>query len=81
MSILFAASYPDRASELILFGTGVKGTRSENYPWALTEEQHKFWQEDIRAKWGGAYALENFAPSLADDKDFAQSWARLLRQG
>ena len=38
MCVLFAATYPARTRALVLYGTYAKRLRSDDYPWAPTEE-------------------------------------------
>ena len=81
MSILFAATYPDRVSALILYGTIAKGVRAPDYPWGSTYEE---WEEFFTAVpqiWGTTEAGEEWAPSLANDERFKQWRARYLRLG
>jgi pimeloyl-ACP methyl ester carboxylesterase len=46
IGVLFAATYPERCAGLIIFDPQVKGTRSDDYPWAPTEEE---WREQLAA--------------------------------
>jgi class 3 adenylate cyclase len=74
IGVLFAATYPERCAGLIIFDPQVKGTRSDDYPWAPTEEE---WREElaaVRAGWGERGYLEELArqraPEVAGDDDF-----------
>ncbi len=78
-SLLTAASHPQRAAGLILYGSGAKWVRSSDYPWALSAEQYDRWLSLLMENWGKALNLELFAPSRVKDKDFQQWWARSLR--
>jgi DNA-binding SARP family transcriptional activator/class 3 adenylate cyclase len=78
-SALFAATYPQRVSGLILYGTPAKGTKSADYPWALTLEQYDKWLDQIMVNWGEALNLEIFAPSRANDERFSEWWSKSLR--
>jgi pimeloyl-ACP methyl ester carboxylesterase len=78
-SALFAATYPERISGLILYGTTAKFTRSPDYPWALTREQFDRWLAQLVEQWGEATSLKIFAPSQAENEAFRQWWARALR--
>jgi pimeloyl-ACP methyl ester carboxylesterase len=78
-SVLFAATYPDLVSGLILYGTFAKGSRTADYPWMITWEQYDIWLERITNNWGDAINLEYYAPSRADDPHLHQWWARTLR--
>jgi pimeloyl-ACP methyl ester carboxylesterase len=39
MAAVFAATYPQRTSALVLFGTFARRIRSEDYPWHLTRDE------------------------------------------
>jgi class 3 adenylate cyclase len=74
IGVLFAATYPERCAGLIIFDPQVKGTRTDDYPWAPTEAE---WREElaaVRAGWGERGYLEDLAqqraPEVADDDDF-----------
>ena len=67
MSILFAATYPERTTALVLIGTLAK------FGYQPLEWIEKHWGE------GRGAAL--FAPSLADDPEFTKFMARFERQG
>ncbi|HEX2024899.1 MAG TPA: alpha/beta hydrolase, partial [Actinomycetota bacterium] len=81
MSLLFAASYPERTTALVTYGIFAKRTPSEDYPWAPTQQQRQRWYESLERKWGGPAELETLAPSVADDPRFARWWATYLRMG
>jgi class 3 adenylate cyclase len=81
LSILFAASYPERANQLILYGTYARLTWAEDYPVGVPRERLERWLDRTVSQWGGPAGLELFAPSLTGDEDFAAWWAHLLRAG
>ena len=81
MSVLFAATYPERTSSLILYGSIAKGARAPDYPWGSTLDEMEGWLEGWRKEWGGPYEIENWAPSAAHDERFRQWWAKYLRLG
>ena len=78
-SLLFTATYPERVSGLILYGTCAKWTRSEDYPWALTREQYDRWLQYISDNWGNALNLETYAPNYVDDPQLRNWWAKTMR--
>ncbi|MFY9663672.1 MAG: adenylate/guanylate cyclase domain-containing protein [Candidatus Cybelea sp.] len=80
LSILFAATYPQRASSLALFGGFAKRLWSPDYPWAPTPERRAAWIDDIARSWGGVTDLAIIAPSRANDASFARWWSAFLRQ-
>src|SRR5215211_431156 len=68
MCALFAATYPERTTALIMYGTYAKRLWSPDYPWAPTLEDRAQWYASLMAKWGGPVDLSFLAPSLAADE-------------
>jgi pimeloyl-ACP methyl ester carboxylesterase len=81
MSAVFAATYPQRASGLILIATYARRLWAPDYPWAPTLEQRQGFFDAIRRDWGGPVGLEERAPSVANDPHFREWWAAYLRMG
>lgn len=73
MSALFAATYPDRTSALVMYGSYAKRVWSEDYPWAPTPEERQKFFEAIQQGWGGVVDLATLAPSAASDERFSGS--------
>jgi class 3 adenylate cyclase len=84
MCLLFAATYPERTSGLVLYNPVAKGTWSPDYPWAPTaEEWSRGTVAEAAATWG-TYAhaeglVRDMAPTYADDPRFVAAHARQLR--
>lgn len=78
-SILFSATYPERVSGLILYGTRAKWTRSEDSPWMITREQYDRWLQNIYENWGKPLNLEHYAPSRAHEPRLQDWWAKFMR--
>jgi pimeloyl-ACP methyl ester carboxylesterase len=81
MSTLFAASYPDRVSSLVLYGTWARMMKAPGYAQGINEELLEVLREMFRQEWGGPVGADLWAPSAAADPEFKRWWARLLRQG
>jgi pimeloyl-ACP methyl ester carboxylesterase/class 3 adenylate cyclase len=79
MCVLFAATYPDRASALIMGGGFARRTRAPGYPWGPTAEQQLVFIDQMERDWGGSVGIDARAPSLAHDERYRQWWARWLR--
>jgi len=79
LSILFAATHPDRTTKLILTGAYAKRIRSDNYPWAPTREERAAVAESTLHSWGTNADLNEMAPSRADDPTFRIWWGRYQR--
>lgn len=78
-AVRLANSQPALVERLVLFGTLAKGSRTPDYPHAMTRAQFDRWCADLVSGWGAPSSLEVFAPSRAGDPDFRAWWARLLR--
>ncbi|MGH2952672.1 MAG: adenylate/guanylate cyclase domain-containing protein [Solirubrobacterales bacterium] len=82
MCVVFAATHPERASALVLYGAMARTTEAPDYPWASPAEAlRESAAEFIAPYWGqqGEVGLELFAPSLAGDPQAAEFAARLQR--
>jgi class 3 adenylate cyclase len=80
MSILHAATYPDRTSALCLYGGMARSTWAEDYPWAAPADAiQEASDEYIAPFWGDGSTVEIFAPSLADDPEARAYAARFQR--
>jgi class 3 adenylate cyclase len=80
MSMLFAASFPERVRALVLWGTYARILAGEGYDIGITEEQYAALRERVETAWGGPVLAKTFVPSRADDPAFLEWWARFLRQ-
>jgi class 3 adenylate cyclase len=70
MSILFAATYPEKVSHLILYGAFARRIWDPDYPWAPTLKQREEWIDSLERGWGSDVELETLAPSRAKDEGF-----------
>jgi class 3 adenylate cyclase/dienelactone hydrolase len=78
MAVLFAATYPDRTSALVVYGSYAKRQGpDEDYPWARTPEQRVAYAEDVERTWGQEGDLSTLAPH-ADDA-LAHWWTARAR--
>ena len=80
MSILFAATYPDRCDGLILVSCYAKRTWSEDYPWAPTTVGRELEIAAIERDWGDPHRIPAWmAPSRKTDPVFVEWLARYFR--
>jgi pimeloyl-ACP methyl ester carboxylesterase len=79
MSALFAATYPDRVSGLILYGGYAARKPQPDYPWAPTPEERQTFFDDIQRSWGEGFDIGVLAPSIADDREYCDSLNRYFR--
>ncbi|MGH8973660.1 MAG: alpha/beta fold hydrolase, partial [Acidimicrobiia bacterium] len=80
MSILFATTYPERVSALILAATMARGTPAPDYPCGngtllVTEAMERL----IKEGWGEGRSVEWFAPELAHSRSARANIARWER--
>jgi pimeloyl-ACP methyl ester carboxylesterase len=71
MSILFAATYPQRSIALALYGSFAKRLRSDDYPWAPTLVERRSLADEIERGWGDV-DLTYYVPSRAGDEPLRQ---------
>ncbi len=64
LSVLFAASYPERARALVLYGVYAKRRDpDDDYPWAPTREERLRDAIALEATWGEEFDLSTIAPN------------------
>lgn len=76
MSLMFAATYPERTSALVLYGT-FASVKSE--PFSVTREQYEQILQEVEAHWGEGILLAVNAPSALGDEAMVQRVAQLER--
>jgi pimeloyl-ACP methyl ester carboxylesterase len=81
MSILFAATYPERTRALVLCGAEVKERATDDWPWGeSTTEEFERAMSGLSDRWGSGASHVHFAPSLGDDERQKEWFGRLARQ-
>lgn len=74
-SALFAATYPERTSALVLWGATPRISWAEDWPWGLTRDEGIVQLKSIEAgDFSKHFGVEYFVPSLVGDTEFLQ-WA------
>jgi pimeloyl-ACP methyl ester carboxylesterase/DNA-binding winged helix-turn-helix (wHTH) protein/class 3 adenylate cyclase len=81
MCSLFAATYPEKTTALVMIGTYAKRIKDEDYPWGVSPDEREAFFDVMRRDWGKPVGIEERAPTLAGDEDFRQWWATYLRMG
>jgi pimeloyl-ACP methyl ester carboxylesterase/DNA-binding CsgD family transcriptional regulator len=74
MSILFAATYPERTRALVLYGG-----YANFHTWVMGPEALASFMSDAERTWGSGASLGAFAPGRVDDARFKAWWARFER--
>jgi class 3 adenylate cyclase len=76
MSLMFSASYPERTSNLVLYGTFASMKAD---PWAVNRELFETNLDVWESRWGQGILVPLNAPSRLSDEAFVQSVGRLER--
>jgi class 3 adenylate cyclase len=83
LGCLFAASYPDRVSALVLFAVFAKYLATPDYPGGWTDEQSREWLERIEQHWGSEEFWRSgnsyLSSRLEQDPERLRAWARYTR--
>jgi pimeloyl-ACP methyl ester carboxylesterase len=81
MAILFAATYPERTTALLLYGTFARFLRAADYPIGSPAETRLQSIDDLQRTWGTLDPgfLQEYGPSVAEDPEQREWWARYLR--
>ncbi len=80
MAALFAATYPERTSALVMYGSYAKRIWDPAYPWAPTPGERQKFFDLIQQGWGGVVDAATMAPTRARDERFKDWWATYLRR-
>src|SRR5262245_26075486 len=82
MSIVFAATHPERAAGILLTGTAARTLWAPDHPWGPTEAEYLQRVEEAEHRWGseehGLEMLRRYSPSVPDSG--AAQWGAYLRQ-
>jgi class 3 adenylate cyclase/dienelactone hydrolase len=78
MCVLFAATYPDMTSALVLYGTYAKRQDPDDeYPWAPTREARQAYAKQVEEDWGWEADMRRMCPGA--DEAMARWWAARAR--
>jgi pimeloyl-ACP methyl ester carboxylesterase len=76
MSLMFAASYPERTSALVLVGSYASMHAD---PWTIPQDAMEKMLGALERGWGKGILVNLNAPSRVNDKEFIRWWAQLER--
>jgi pimeloyl-ACP methyl ester carboxylesterase len=79
MAMMFAATYPERVSALVLCATFARLVEGPDYPIGVRADVFASFVERMREAWGKGATVDAFAPTLAGDERFRETWARMER--
>jgi pimeloyl-ACP methyl ester carboxylesterase len=72
MCALFAATYPQRTSALIMYGAMARIAWAPDHPWGRTLEEHEALLRIRETTWGTAATVSTYSPSLAADDHYTR---------
>ena len=83
MSLVFGASYPQRTSALILYGSYAKRSWAPDYPHGWKDEKWESVLANVERNWGTPQGIDlsMWAPSIANDEKLASAAAAYFRAG
>ena len=81
LSTLFAATYPERTSGLVLVNSYPRLSQAPDYPAGRATALEEEVIHVMRTGWGRGVLLDLVAPSKVGDESFRQWWARYQRLG
>jgi class 3 adenylate cyclase len=79
MCILFAATYPERISHLIVYGSGARLSRGPDYPYGLSVEQITPMLDTLAPSWGKGELLDMFLQDSPPGEETRRIKARFER--
>jgi class 3 adenylate cyclase len=79
LAALFAATYPDRVSALILYATFARGSWAPDYDWTWKKEVRAARMDELLSRWGEGLVTGGIAPSRLTDPRFVEWAARMER--
>jgi pimeloyl-ACP methyl ester carboxylesterase/class 3 adenylate cyclase len=83
MSVLFAATYPERTAALVLYSTPLSWFRTDEYPWAATREEWRAFLQSGEGRRGTEEwcddRLRELAPTTAGDPATRRWWRRWVQ--
>jgi class 3 adenylate cyclase len=78
LSMLFAASYPERTEALLLIGAEVKEETTDDWPWGeSTRAEHEAWMAALPERWGKGLAAPYYFPNDPDPEGITAWFGRL----
>lgn len=79
--IMFAATYPERATQMVLFSPFIVGLADEECPWAWTADFWNLLRDAMETSWGtpDGSGVEFAAPSLSSDERAREWYAHYWR--
>jgi pimeloyl-ACP methyl ester carboxylesterase len=78
---MLAAAHPERVSAMVQYGTFARLSRAEDYEEGIDLDVLRRYWNGIIENWGDPATIDHWAPSVAQDPEVREWWARMLRSG
>jgi class 3 adenylate cyclase/dienelactone hydrolase len=79
MSLLYAATYPERTSALVLYGSYARRAWAPDHPFGIAPERMQGILETFEKDWGTSVAMDIWSPSFLHDEAYKRWRATYLR--
>jgi class 3 adenylate cyclase/pimeloyl-ACP methyl ester carboxylesterase len=79
MAALFAASYPERVTALVLANPMARPAWAPDHPWGRPPDAIKALVGVIEESWGRGEVMAALNPSIANDPNALEAWGRFMR--
>jgi class 3 adenylate cyclase/alpha-beta hydrolase superfamily lysophospholipase len=80
LSLLFAATYPERVSRLVIYGSlGARGFWAPSYPAGMPADDFELFTAMIEEAWGTGRALPMFVQHIPDSEEVRRALGRFER--
>jgi class 3 adenylate cyclase len=84
IALLFAATYPERTTALVLYDPTARGVWAPDYPWAPTDEDWRRELREVRERWGDRDYLvdraHRLSPVGAQNERWLEWFVRYMRR-
>jgi pimeloyl-ACP methyl ester carboxylesterase len=77
MSILYAATHPERVDALVIYSSYARRLWAPDYPWAARPEERARYAEQLEADWAWEADMRHMCPNA--DEELARWWGERCR--
>lgn len=81
MSLLFAATHPNRLRSLVLYGASPRFSAAPDWLHGFSAAEQAQLRRELEQQWGSGALISIFAPTEADHDTARQGWGRTQRAG
>ncbi len=78
---MLAAAHPERVSAMVQYGTYARLSQAPDYPQGIPVGDIRRFYDWLFKNWGDVKSIRAWAPSMPDDPELGEWWARLTRSG